>query len=467
MGKKPNWFSNVKKALSPDSKENKHQNSSGSKKKWFGKKKLHTSDSYPETDPAPPFAPPEEENILTQVENENNHDHVEDVRDVEADVPAHDVVTETSEVQVQVTPVVRNVGKPNVEVAATKIQTTFRGYMARRALRALRGLFRLRSLMEGPVVKRQAISTLRSMQTLAHVQSEIRSRRIRMLEETQALQKQLLQKHTKELEILQIGEEWDESVQSREQVEAKLLSRYEATIRRERAMAYSFTHQKNGRNSSKSINPMFMDPTNPAWGWSWLERWMAANQSPIEKEKNNNPSVKSSGRSITSSEISKSFARFQLNTETHSPTASQTPGSPNFHSNSKPPKPAVGKKLNKASPKESVILDDDTKSTMSMQSKRVQRRHSIAGPIVRDDESLASSPSVPSYMVSTKSAKAKSRLQSPLAAENGTPDKGSLGNAKKRLTFPASPARPRRHSGPPKVDSSLNAEITVGNGVAG
>lgn len=76
---------------------------------------------------------------------------------------------------------------------------------AKRALRALRGLERLRLLMEGPVVKRQANSTLRSMQTLAHVQSQIRSRRLRMLEETQALQKQLLQKHTKELESMQVS----------------------------------------------------------------------------------------------------------------------------------------------------------------------------------------------------------------------------------------------------------------------
>lgn len=465
MGKnKPNWFSNVKKALSPDSKENKHQNSSGSKKKWFGKKKLNDSDSYPETDQAPPFHPPEaeEEIILTHVENQNNHDHVEDVPDVDVDVPVSDVQTET--VEVQAAPIVQVASKPNDEVAAIMIQTTFRRYLARRAFRALRGLNRLRALMEGPVVKRQAVSTLRSMQTLGHVQSQIRSRRVRMLEETQALQKQLLQKHTKELEI-QIGEEWDESIQSREQIEAKLLSKYEATMRRERAMAYSFTHQKNGRNSSKSINPMFMDPTNPSWGWSWLERWMAANQSLMEKE--NNSSVKSSIRGITSAEISKSFARFQLNSENHSPTASQNPGSPNFQSNSKPPKPAIVKKLNKASPKVSCIMDDDTKSMTSVQSERVRRRHSIAGSIVRDDESLASSPSVPSYMVPTKSAKAKSRLQSPSAAENTTPEKGSFGNAKKRLNFPASPARSsRRHSGPPKVESSLNAEITVGNGVA-
>ena len=210
---------------------------------------------------------------------------------------------------------------------------------------------------------------------------------------------------------------------------------------------------------------MFMDPTNPSWGWSWLERWMAANQSLMEKE--NNSSVKSSIRGITSAEISKSFARFQLNSENHSPTASQNPGSPNFQSNSKPPKPAILKKLNKASPKVSCIIDDDTKSMTSVQSERVRRRHSIAGSIVRDDESLASSPSVPSYMVPTKSAKAKSRLQSPSSAENSTPEKGSFGNAKKRLNFPASPARSsRRHSGPPKVESSLNTEITVGNGVA-
>lgn len=40
-----------------------------------------------------------------------------------------------------------------------------------------------------------------------------------------------------------MGEEWDDSIQSKEQVEANLLSKYEATMRRERAMAYSFTHQ--------------------------------------------------------------------------------------------------------------------------------------------------------------------------------------------------------------------------------
>lgn len=41
----------------------------------------------------------------------------------------------------------------------------------------------------------------------------------------------------------QMGEEWDDSLQSKEQLEASLLSKHEAAMRRERAMAYSFTHQ--------------------------------------------------------------------------------------------------------------------------------------------------------------------------------------------------------------------------------
>lgn len=73
---------------------------------------------------------------------------------------------------------------------------------ARRALRALRGLVRLKSLIQGQSVKRQASTTLRCMQTLARVQSQIRARRIRMSEENQALQRQLQQKTEKELEKL-------------------------------------------------------------------------------------------------------------------------------------------------------------------------------------------------------------------------------------------------------------------------
>lgn len=43
----------------------------------------------------------------------------------------------------------------------------------------------------------------------------------------------------------QMGEDWNDSLQSKEQIEVNLLHKYEAAMRRERALAYSFSHQVN------------------------------------------------------------------------------------------------------------------------------------------------------------------------------------------------------------------------------
>ena len=187
------------------------------------------------------------------------------------------------------------------------------------------------------------------------------------------------------------------------------------------------------------------------------------------KEQNNDQSSVKGARSNFGGEISKAYARYQLNLDKQSPKASQKPSqTPNFQSPSTPKQASTpARKLKSASPRSSIVgPDDDTRSMVSMQSER-NRRHSIAGSSVRDDESLASSPSLPSYMVPTESARAKTKSQSPLAPEaNGTPEKGPVAAAKKRLSYPPSPGRPRRHSGPPKVDSSIatNTQVAVVNG---
>lgn len=227
----------------------------------------------------------------------------------------------------------------------------------------------------------------------------------------------------------------------------------------------SLTEQQTWKKaSSRSSNLLFMDPTNPHWGWSWLERWMAARpwetkSSTANELNNDHSSVKSASPSISGSEITKAYARHQLNSDKPPSPLRQSHQSP-----STPPSKALSRKLKPASPRGSLMSpDEDSRSVFSGQSERT-RRHSIAGgSSVRDDESMASSPSVPSYMTPTRSAKAKARLQSPLRMENnGTPDKGST---KKRLSFPGSPARPpRRHSGPPKVDSSIVGDHGLENG---
>ncbi|XP_011006951.1 PREDICTED: protein IQ-DOMAIN 1-like [Populus euphratica] len=475
MGRKGKWFSSVKKALSPDPKEKTDQKSNKSKKNWFGKQQLDSdSTSLENVTMLSPPPQPEEVKLIETTNEVNQHTFPVPVATAAVPEPAPTTVQTNIEV-VQLTKVNKYAGKSKEEEAAIMIQTTFRGYMARRALRALRGLVRLKSLMEGPRIKRQATHTLRCMQTLSRVQSQIHTRRIRMSEENQALQRQLLQKHARELENLRIGEEWDDSLQSKEQIEASLLNKFEAATRRERALAYAFSHQQTLKNSSRSANPMFMNG-NPSWGWSWLERWMAVHpwesRSLMEKERNNDhSSVKSASRSITGGEISKSYARYQLNSDKLTPRESERPTKPtNLPSPSTPNKPAastVARKLKSASPRSKIGgIEDDSRSMVSVQSDR-SRRHSIAGSFVRDDESLGSSPALPSYMVPTQSARAKSRIHSLLGAEkDGTPEKekGSSGHAKKRLSYPPSPAKARRYSGPPKLESSLNARNSVAAG---
>ncbi|GAB2220081.1 hypothetical protein Droror1_Dr00007724 [Drosera rotundifolia] len=67
---------------------------------------------------------------------------------------------------------------PIENAAATKIQSVFRSYLARKALRALRGLVKLQALVRGYLVRKQATATLRCMQALVISQARARAQRI-------------------------------------------------------------------------------------------------------------------------------------------------------------------------------------------------------------------------------------------------------------------------------------------------
>ncbi|XP_010915092.2 protein IQ-DOMAIN 31 isoform X1 [Elaeis guineensis] len=70
--------------------------------------------------------------------------------------------------------------KVQEEQAATKVQAAFRGYLSRRAFRALKGIIRLQALVRGHLVRRQAVVTLRSLQGVVRLQALIRGRRVRL-----------------------------------------------------------------------------------------------------------------------------------------------------------------------------------------------------------------------------------------------------------------------------------------------
>ncbi|KAE8658204.1 protein IQ-DOMAIN 14-like isoform X3 [Hibiscus syriacus] len=67
--------------------------------------------------------------------------------------------------------------------AAVKIQTVFRGYLARKALSALKGLVKIQAMVRGYLVRKQAAATFHSMQALIRAQATIRSRKARAIAE--------------------------------------------------------------------------------------------------------------------------------------------------------------------------------------------------------------------------------------------------------------------------------------------
>ncbi|KAK1410157.1 hypothetical protein QVD17_36692 [Tagetes erecta] len=67
-----------------------------------------------------------------------------------------------------------------LEQAARKVQAVFRGYLARRAFWALKGIIRLQALVRGHLVRRQAIATLSCMRAIIEFQASARGRRVRL-----------------------------------------------------------------------------------------------------------------------------------------------------------------------------------------------------------------------------------------------------------------------------------------------
>ncbi|XP_020585559.1 protein IQ-DOMAIN 31-like [Phalaenopsis equestris] len=65
------------------------------------------------------------------------------------------------------------------DLAATSVQAAFRGYLARRAFGALKGIIRLQALIRGHLVRRQAVATLYSLMGIIKVQALVRGQRVR------------------------------------------------------------------------------------------------------------------------------------------------------------------------------------------------------------------------------------------------------------------------------------------------
>ncbi|XP_076944876.1 protein IQ-DOMAIN 22-like isoform X2 [Bidens hawaiensis] len=75
------------------------------------------------------------------------------------------------------------------EWAAVKIQSYYRGYLARKALRALKSLVQLQALVRGQLVRRDFVDDLRRWQAVVRTQARVRACRLHMTDSPQSLTK--------------------------------------------------------------------------------------------------------------------------------------------------------------------------------------------------------------------------------------------------------------------------------------
>ncbi|XP_022715788.1 protein IQ-DOMAIN 1-like isoform X2 [Durio zibethinus] len=165
-------------------------------------------------------------------------------------------------------------GMPIEDLAATQIQTAFRAYRARKHLRRLKGMVRLQAQTQTHSIKKQATTTLNYLYSWSNIQAQIRARRLCMVTEGRLREKKIANQLKLEAKLHDIEVEWSGGPETLEEVLTKIQQREEAAVKRERTMAYAFSHQWRAPNSNNNgLGNYELAKAN--WGWSWVERWIA------------------------------------------------------------------------------------------------------------------------------------------------------------------------------------------------
>ncbi|KAL5572198.1 hypothetical protein UlMin_021795 [Ulmus minor] len=450
MGKKggTSWLTAVKRAFRSPTKDDELEKKR-EKRRWINFRKptnLHEATTQQST------APKETEHVpaVSTALAEQNHALAVAVATAEAAMA-------TAQAAAEVARLTRPSNHAREHYAATVIQTAFRGYLARRALRALKGLVKLQALVRGHNVRKQAKMTLRCMQALVRVQARVLDQRMRLSHDgsrkstfsdtTSVWESRYLQdiadRKSMSREGSSITDDWDERPHTVEEVKAMLQHRKDAALKREKNLSQAFSQQKLRSGRSPSMGNEEELEERP----KWLDRWMAAKpwESRARASTDQRDSIKTVEMDTSQpySYLNPNLRRSNPNYHQHQ--QQQRPSSPLQRSHHSPITPSPSKTrpilVRSASPR----CSRDDRSSHTTQTPSLRSNYYYNGGLhqhgrVGTSSSGNSTATLPNYMAATESAKARIRSQSAPRQRPSTPERergGGSASAKKRLSFPA------------------------------
>ncbi|XP_074320507.1 protein IQ-DOMAIN 12-like [Silene latifolia] len=243
MAKKNWWYNLVKNLFTCESKTKADKNQPKGWRWFFDKFRVKTL----------PTSTPEHKSLREAKEEQRKH-ALNAAKATAAAAEAAVAAAKAAAEVVRLTGVSRSIPQGNEvwNLAAIKIQSAYRAYLARKAFRALKAVVRIQALARGRAVRRQLSKELKNSSSM-HRSQVMYSRKDRRKTYSEGndiggryhssrMSYEMIADRSK-LEC-KSQREWMGSLFSKEETKSMFVKRHEAAFRRERMKQYSFSHRE-------------------------------------------------------------------------------------------------------------------------------------------------------------------------------------------------------------------------------